>query len=53
VDEALAVIADLRPRRAILTHLDHDLVHAELAARLPARVEVAHDGLTVDVRGRS
>ena len=49
VDEALAVIADLRPRRAILTHLDHDLVHAELAARLPAGVEVAHDGLRIEL----
>lgn len=49
VDEALAVIADLRPRRAILTHLDHDLVHAELAARLPVGVEVAFDGMRIEL----
>jgi phosphoribosyl 1,2-cyclic phosphate phosphodiesterase len=51
VDEALAVIADLRPRRAFLTHLDHELVHAELSARLPSGVEVAHDGLRIEVPG--
>ena len=35
------VIAELAPRRAFLTHLDHELRHAALAARLPAGVEVA------------
>ena len=50
VDEALALVADLRPRRAFLTHLDHDLTHAAVSARLPAGVEVAWDGLTVRVR---
>jgi phosphoribosyl 1,2-cyclic phosphate phosphodiesterase len=49
VDEALAVIAELRPRRAFLTHLDHDLRHATLAARLPAGVEIAVDGLELRV----
>ncbi|MFH0751914.1 MAG: MBL fold metallo-hydrolase, partial [Chloroflexota bacterium] len=44
VAEALAVIAELRPRRAFLTHLDHELRHAALSARLPAGVEVAVDG---------
>jgi len=49
VDEALAVIDELRPRRALLTHLDHDLRHAALAARLPAGVEIAIDGLELRV----
>ena len=49
VEEALALVDDLRPRRAILTRLDHDLRHAELAGRLPAGVEVGIDGLVVDV----
>jgi phosphoribosyl 1,2-cyclic phosphate phosphodiesterase len=51
VDEALALIADLRPRRAILTHLDHDLTHASIEARLPDGVEVARDGLSFRVPG--
>jgi phosphoribosyl 1,2-cyclic phosphate phosphodiesterase len=51
VDEALELIADLRPRRAILTHLDHDLTHASVEARLPDGVEVARDGLSFQVPG--
>ena len=49
VGEALEVIAALRPRRAYLTHLDHELGHAALAGRLPAGVEVAWDGLELEV----
>ena len=49
VDEALAMIAELRPRRAFLTHLDHELRHAALAGRLPAGVEVALDGLELRI----
>ena len=49
VAEALEVIAALRPRRAYLTHLDHELGHAQLAARLPAGVEVAWDGLEIEL----
>jgi phosphoribosyl 1,2-cyclic phosphate phosphodiesterase len=49
VGEALALIADLRPRRAFLTHLDHDVGHAALSAELPSGVEVAYDGLELTV----
>ncbi|MFH1475823.1 MAG: MBL fold metallo-hydrolase, partial [Chloroflexota bacterium] len=49
VAEGLAVIAELRPRRAFLTHLDHELGHAALAARLPAGVMVGVDGLELRV----
>jgi phosphoribosyl 1,2-cyclic phosphate phosphodiesterase len=49
VAEALAVIELLRPKRAYLTHLDHDLGHAALTARLPAGVEVAWDGLEIEI----
>ncbi len=49
VAEALALIAELRPRRAFLTHLDHELRHAALSARLPAGVEVAVDGLELRI----
>jgi len=47
--EALEVIAEVRPRRAFLVHLSHDLGHADATALLPAGVAVAYDGLTVDV----
>jgi phosphoribosyl 1,2-cyclic phosphate phosphodiesterase len=48
VGEAMALIADLRPRRAFLTHLDHELGHAALSAELPPGVEVAFDGLELE-----
>jgi phosphoribosyl 1,2-cyclic phosphate phosphodiesterase len=43
---ALDWIAVLRPRRAILTNLHIDLDYKDLAARLPAGVEPAFDGLS-------
>lgn len=48
VDEALAVIAKVRPRRALLTHMTHDLGHAQTNARLPDGVELSYDGLVLD-----
>lgn len=52
LDESLALIAELRPRRALLTHLGHDLGHAalerELAERGALSVAPAYDGLEVE-----
>ncbi len=52
VEEALALIAALGPRLAILTHLDHDLDYQELSARLPNGVLVGFDGLVLEVAAR-
>ena len=49
--EAVEIIRDLRPRRAYLVHLSHELSHAEASAMLPAGIEVAYDGLTVTTVG--
>jgi phosphoribosyl 1,2-cyclic phosphate phosphodiesterase len=49
VAEALAVIARIKPRRAYMTHMSHDLGHAATSARLPAGVDLAYDGLVLDV----
>jgi phosphoribosyl 1,2-cyclic phosphate phosphodiesterase len=49
VVEALDVIGRIAPRRAYLTHMAHDLAHAATNARLPAGVELAYDGLVLDV----
>ena len=51
VDQALAVIEAVRPRRAYLTHIAHDIRHAELEAKLPEGVSLGYDGLTVEVEG--
>ena len=50
VAEALDVIGRITPRRAYMTHMSHDLGHAATGARLPAGVELAYDGLVLDVR---
>jgi phosphoribosyl 1,2-cyclic phosphate phosphodiesterase len=48
LDEALAVIERLRPRRAYLTHLSHSFDHATTDSALPPSVALAYDGLTLD-----
>lgn len=47
--ESLAVIGALRPRAAYLTHICHDLPHAATSARLPAGVQLAYDGLVLEI----
>jgi phosphoribosyl 1,2-cyclic phosphate phosphodiesterase len=43
--EALETAAAIRPRRTFLTHLCHDLGHAETEATLPDSVRIATDGM--------
>ncbi|HEV2543923.1 MAG TPA: MBL fold metallo-hydrolase [Methylobacterium sp.] len=49
VSDALALIEEVAPRRAILTNLHTDLDYATLARKLPANVVPAHDGLSATV----
>jgi phosphoribosyl 1,2-cyclic phosphate phosphodiesterase len=51
VAQALEAIARVGPARALLTHIAHDLRHAETSASLPPGVELAYDGLVVPVHG--
>jgi phosphoribosyl 1,2-cyclic phosphate phosphodiesterase len=51
IDQALAWVRKLRPRRAFFTHICHDLSHAEVSAQLPDGVELAFDGLSIEVAG--
>ncbi len=48
LDQALGWIERLKPRRAILTNLHTDLDYATLAARLPANVVPAYDGMRIE-----
>ncbi len=54
VDQALALIQKLKPRRAWFTHIAHDLPHVETNERLVKlgfpHVQLAYDGLQFDVR---
>ena len=49
VSEALEAAARIGPRRTYFTHMSHELGHAETNARLPAGVELAYDGLVLDI----
>jgi phosphoribosyl 1,2-cyclic phosphate phosphodiesterase len=49
VAEAIEAIARIGPERAWLTHMTHDLGHAATNARLPPGIQLAYDGLVLDV----
>jgi phosphoribosyl 1,2-cyclic phosphate phosphodiesterase len=49
LDQALAYIKMLKPHRALLTHIAHDIKHAETSDHLPENVEIAYDGLEVTI----
>src|SRR5207247_8816405 len=50
VGEAVDAVARLGAERAYFTHICHDLPHAETCAQLPAGVELAYDGLVLDIQ---
>jgi len=51
LDQAVALVEELRPRRAFFTHMCHDLGHAETEAELPPHIRLAYDGLVIEVEG--
>ena len=50
VDEALKLISLVAPRKAYLTHMSHEIgLYSDAMQRLPEGVELAYDGLTVEI----
>jgi phosphoribosyl 1,2-cyclic phosphate phosphodiesterase len=50
VGQALDIIKRVRPKRALLTHMSHEIGrHAEADALLSDGVQFAYDGLTVEI----
>jgi len=49
VGDAVAMVEKIAPQRAYFTHMTHDLPHAKTNARLPEGVELAYDGLVLDI----
>jgi phosphoribosyl 1,2-cyclic phosphate phosphodiesterase len=47
VDEALEVIERVKPKKAYLTHMSHEMDYDRLNPTLPSGVEMAYDGLTL------
>src|ERR1700722_708938 len=50
VAQSLALVAELKPKRAWFTHICHDLGHLEANAKLPEGVQLAYDGLKFEVQ---
>ncbi len=50
LDQALEIIEKIGPKKAYLTHLSHLMgKHEDVVKELPANVEVAFDGLAIDL----
>lgn len=48
LNEALNYINRINPKRAYLTHLNHDIMHSRDAQLLPSNVHFAYDGLVLN-----
>ena len=48
-DQTMEWIARLKPERAVLTHMNHEVDYEELLARCPPGVEPGYDGLVVEL----
>lgn len=49
-DEAIAMVKELKPKKAYFTHISHQLgLHDDLAKELPSNIELAMDGLQLIV----
>lgn len=49
LEEALALIDEIKPKKAYLTHISHMMgLHDEVSAELPDNVEIAYDGLEIE-----
>jgi len=49
LSEAVDVTRRIAPRRACFTHMCHNLRHADTCAKLPRGMELAYDGLVVNL----
>lgn len=49
LEESIEAAWRIGARRTLLTHIAHDVDHADLRVALPPGVEIGHDGLVVDL----
>ncbi|HEV2864627.1 MAG TPA: MBL fold metallo-hydrolase [Pyrinomonadaceae bacterium] len=47
LERSLEYVSELRPRRAVFTHIAHDIKHARDSALLPDGVEWGYDGMEI------
>ncbi len=54
LEEALAYIRAIQPKRAFLTHISHQMgLHKSISSSLPPNIEIAFDGLSVNFGNES
>jgi phosphoribosyl 1,2-cyclic phosphate phosphodiesterase len=53
LEQTLAWIAEIKPRRAVLTHMNHEFDYWDLKRRLPDGVEPAYDGMVLEIPASS
>ncbi len=49
IEQALALVSEIKPRRTYFIHMTDDVLHARTSAELPENVFLAYDGLTLDI----
>lgn len=50
LDEAIALIEKLQPKKAFLTHISHQLgLQANIERALPGNISLAYDGLSIEI----
>ncbi len=49
LDEALAVVKDIRPGQVLFTHIAHEMDHRNTNAKLPAGAALGYDGQVIEV----
>jgi len=49
LEESLAAAARVGAARTLLTHMSHEMDYAAVSAGLPPRVELAYDGLSIEI----
>jgi phosphoribosyl 1,2-cyclic phosphate phosphodiesterase len=47
LEKSVALVEQLKPRRAFFTHMSHDLDHVATDAKLPPHIRLAYDGLKI------
>ena len=50
LNEALKVIEEIKPEKAFLTHISHNMgLHDEVSKELPSNIFLAYDGLSITI----
>ncbi|MBW8747876.1 MAG: MBL fold metallo-hydrolase [Acidobacteria bacterium] len=48
LENSIALVERIKPRRAFFTHISHDLDHDAINAELPPHIRMSHDGMCLD-----